>query len=413
MKVRVEKQIGNSVLSFETGFLAKQAARGRASPSTAKRSCINAATSGPGRPGIDFFPLTCDYRERTAAAGKFPGGFIKREGRPDDEGNAHRAALRSPDPPAVSQGLSRRSAVPELRAGQRQAERRRRARHERHRRGPVHLAAAVRRADRVGPRGPRQRPVRRLPHARRPGRQRSRPDRFRHRRCGRDDRRLRPRNAARTTCSRRSCSAIARFARSSTCSASLLAKIGIAKAGVTSPRRTRRHLRPAEEPLLRRIQGPPSKPPASRPGPKRCKALKDKAVAEFIPDPQADGAIKPEAVQHRLARSGRAGRPRSDPQRHPARWPRLPHAAQYRVPGRCAAAGSRLGRVPAGRNAGPGHHHARHHARRAAGRWPVRRVQQEVHARLQLPVVLGRRSAARFAAPAGAKSATAPWPSGA
>ena len=33
-------------------------------------------------PGIDFFPLTCDYRERTAAAGKFPGGFIKREGRP-------------------------------------------------------------------------------------------------------------------------------------------------------------------------------------------------------------------------------------------------------------------------------------------------------------------------------------------
>jgi len=36
----------------------------------------------PGRPGIDFFPLTCDYRERTAAAGKFPGGFIKREGRP-------------------------------------------------------------------------------------------------------------------------------------------------------------------------------------------------------------------------------------------------------------------------------------------------------------------------------------------
>ncbi|MFM7035946.1 MAG: polyribonucleotide nucleotidyltransferase, partial [Planctomycetia bacterium] len=33
-------------------------------------------------PGIDFFPLTCDYRERTAAAGKFPGGFLKREGRP-------------------------------------------------------------------------------------------------------------------------------------------------------------------------------------------------------------------------------------------------------------------------------------------------------------------------------------------
>ena len=36
----------------------------------------------PGREGLDFFPLTVDYRERTYAAGKFPGGFIKREGRP-------------------------------------------------------------------------------------------------------------------------------------------------------------------------------------------------------------------------------------------------------------------------------------------------------------------------------------------
>eukprot|EP00475_Leptophrys_vorax_P025059 TRINITY_DN34954_c1_g1_i1.p1 TRINITY_DN34954_c1_g1~~TRINITY_DN34954_c1_g1_i1.p1 ORF type:complete len:251 (+),score=14.67 TRINITY_DN34954_c1_g1_i1:24-755(+) len=41
-----------------------------------------AAQNGPSRPGTDFFPLTCDYRERSAAAGKFPGGFIKREGRP-------------------------------------------------------------------------------------------------------------------------------------------------------------------------------------------------------------------------------------------------------------------------------------------------------------------------------------------
>ncbi len=41
-----------------------------------------AAATGPARPGTDFFPLTCDYRERVAAAGKFPGGFLKREGRP-------------------------------------------------------------------------------------------------------------------------------------------------------------------------------------------------------------------------------------------------------------------------------------------------------------------------------------------
>jgi len=41
-----------------------------------------ATQSGPPRAGIDFFPLTVDYRERVAAAGKFPGGFLKREGRP-------------------------------------------------------------------------------------------------------------------------------------------------------------------------------------------------------------------------------------------------------------------------------------------------------------------------------------------
>lgn len=80
-KTRVERRIGSGVLSFETGWLAKQAA--------ATVLCqfhdtvvINAVTSGTPRAGIDFFPLTCDYRERTAAAGKFPGGFLKREGRP-------------------------------------------------------------------------------------------------------------------------------------------------------------------------------------------------------------------------------------------------------------------------------------------------------------------------------------------
>ncbi len=81
MKVRVEKKIGKSVLSFETGFLAKQAAASVVSQ-YGDTVVINAVATGPPRVGIDFFPLTCDYRERTSAAGKFPGGFLKREGRP-------------------------------------------------------------------------------------------------------------------------------------------------------------------------------------------------------------------------------------------------------------------------------------------------------------------------------------------
>ncbi len=81
MEIRVEKQIGKSVLSFETGKLAKQAA-GSVLVRYGDTVVLNACATGPGRPGIDFFPLTCDYRERTSAAGKFPGGFLKREGRP-------------------------------------------------------------------------------------------------------------------------------------------------------------------------------------------------------------------------------------------------------------------------------------------------------------------------------------------
>jgi len=81
LKVRVEKQIGASLFSIETGFLAKQA-HGSCLVQYGDTVVLAAAVTGPPRPGIDFFPLTCDYRERTAAAGKFPGGFLKREGRP-------------------------------------------------------------------------------------------------------------------------------------------------------------------------------------------------------------------------------------------------------------------------------------------------------------------------------------------
>jgi len=81
VKVRVEKKIGAQVLSFETGQLAKQAA-GSCLVRYGDTVVLCTASTGPPRPGIDFFPLTCDYRERVAAAGKFPGGFLKREGRP-------------------------------------------------------------------------------------------------------------------------------------------------------------------------------------------------------------------------------------------------------------------------------------------------------------------------------------------
>ena len=81
MKQRVEKQIGKMLFWFETGELAKQAA-GSCLCGYGDSLVIDTVTIADPREGQDFFPLTCDYRERFAAAGKFPGGFLKREGKP-------------------------------------------------------------------------------------------------------------------------------------------------------------------------------------------------------------------------------------------------------------------------------------------------------------------------------------------
>src|SRR3984957_6458281 len=72
---------GGKHISFETGKLAKQA-HGAAVVRLGENVVLATATANPDpREGIDFFPLTVDYREYTYAGGRFPGGFIKREGR--------------------------------------------------------------------------------------------------------------------------------------------------------------------------------------------------------------------------------------------------------------------------------------------------------------------------------------------
>ncbi len=72
---------GGKTISFETGKLAKQA-HGSAVVRIGENVVLATATANADpREGIDFFPLTVDYREYTYAGGRFPGGFIKREGR--------------------------------------------------------------------------------------------------------------------------------------------------------------------------------------------------------------------------------------------------------------------------------------------------------------------------------------------
>jgi polyribonucleotide nucleotidyltransferase len=76
---------GGKRLVFETGRLAKQAS-GAAVVTTGETVVLaTAVASSEPREGIDFFPLTVDYREFTSAGGRIPGGFIKREGRPTEK----------------------------------------------------------------------------------------------------------------------------------------------------------------------------------------------------------------------------------------------------------------------------------------------------------------------------------------
>jgi polyribonucleotide nucleotidyltransferase len=81
MTFKVERAVGGSVLTIETGKLAKQAA-GSAVVRYGDTVVLGTVVTADPRVGIDFFPLTVDYREKMSAAGKFPGGFFKREGRP-------------------------------------------------------------------------------------------------------------------------------------------------------------------------------------------------------------------------------------------------------------------------------------------------------------------------------------------
>ena len=81
-ETRVSVEIAGSEISFETGKMAKQASGAVVVRQGDTMVLVTACHSANPREGIDFFPLQVEYRERTSAAGKFPGGFMKREGRP-------------------------------------------------------------------------------------------------------------------------------------------------------------------------------------------------------------------------------------------------------------------------------------------------------------------------------------------
>ncbi|MFZ0390331.1 MAG: polyribonucleotide nucleotidyltransferase [Calditrichia bacterium] len=85
MVIRKQKEIGGRLMTIETGRLAKQANGSALVQYEDTMILVVATASSDIREGIDFFPLSVEYQERTYAAGKFPGGFFKREGRPSEK----------------------------------------------------------------------------------------------------------------------------------------------------------------------------------------------------------------------------------------------------------------------------------------------------------------------------------------
>src|ERR1700689_987791 len=82
--VRESVIINGKPLTFETGRPPKQA-HGSVLVTYGESVVLITAVSGEERPGLDFFPLTCEFIEKTYAAGKIPGGFFKREARQREE----------------------------------------------------------------------------------------------------------------------------------------------------------------------------------------------------------------------------------------------------------------------------------------------------------------------------------------
>src|SRR6201994_2275428 len=96
---------GGKTLTFETGKIAKQAHGSAVVRSGDNVVLATAVANAEPREGVDFFPLTVDYREYTYAGGRFPGGFIKREGRMSEKEVLTSRQIDRPIRPMFAEGF--------------------------------------------------------------------------------------------------------------------------------------------------------------------------------------------------------------------------------------------------------------------------------------------------------------------
>ena len=111
MKHIVEFELDSKTVSLETGRLAKQAGGAVIVRCGDTQVLVSATSAAEPREGIDFFPLTVDYREYTYSAGRFPGGYIKREGRPSEKETVTSRMIDRPLRPLFPDGFRNETQV--------------------------------------------------------------------------------------------------------------------------------------------------------------------------------------------------------------------------------------------------------------------------------------------------------------
>ena len=111
MKQTVEIQLGEHTIELETGRLAKQAGGAVVVSAGDTKVLVTATCADEPRENISFFPLTVDYREYTYAAGRFPGGYIKREGRPTEKEVLTSRLIDRPIRPLFPEGFQHETQV--------------------------------------------------------------------------------------------------------------------------------------------------------------------------------------------------------------------------------------------------------------------------------------------------------------
>ena len=104
MTIKKEREIGNRLLTIETGRMAKQANGSVVVRYADTMVLVTATASKEPREDIDFFPLSVEYQEKTYAAGKIPGGFFKREGRPSEKSILSARLIDRPIRPLFKEG---------------------------------------------------------------------------------------------------------------------------------------------------------------------------------------------------------------------------------------------------------------------------------------------------------------------